>query len=233
MERRFQKLILRGETEQMEHKRLQKNHVALVYDKIADRFDETRFAIWKGVDAFLRNLSPGSYVLDSGCGNGKYARYAVESYPSIRFHGLDACGALLNIASEKAPASDWTRAGATRLPFRDGVFDAVISIAVLHHIACEEDRRDFLREIARVLRPGGRAYVTVWASNAAKPKWKPLDGMGDWLVPWIGVGDVHWRYYHLFENGELEGLVSEACEDVALSGVEFEMDNWCASFARK
>lgn len=49
------------------------------------------------------------------------------------------------------------------LPFRDESFDAVLSIAVIHHFATKERRVGALRELARILRIGGRLMITVWA----------------------------------------------------------------------
>jgi ubiquinone/menaquinone biosynthesis C-methylase UbiE len=49
------------------------------------------------------------------------------------------------------------------LPFRDESFDAVLSIAVVHHFATVERRAMALRELARVTRIGGRLLLTVWA----------------------------------------------------------------------
>ena len=49
------------------------------------------------------------------------------------------------------------------LPFRDSSIDAVLSIAVIHHIATAERRVHALREMARVLRVGGKVMISVWA----------------------------------------------------------------------
>lgn len=49
------------------------------------------------------------------------------------------------------------------VPFRSGVFDAAISIAVLHHFSSDARRRRALTETARLLRPGGRLLVYAWA----------------------------------------------------------------------
>lgn len=49
------------------------------------------------------------------------------------------------------------------LPFKDCSLDAVLSIAVIHHFSSTERRVCALRELARVLRIGGRIIITVWA----------------------------------------------------------------------
>ena len=59
-----------------------------------------------------------------------------------------------------------------------GALDGVLCIAVLHHISTVERRLAMLAELARVLRCGGRALVTVWASEQEQPgklaKWEPI-----------------------------------------------------------
>lgn len=49
------------------------------------------------------------------------------------------------------------------LPFREESFDAVLSIAVVHHFATTERRVHALKELARILRIGGRLVISVWA----------------------------------------------------------------------
>eukprot|EP00966_Prymnesium_polylepis_P307214 7099047-Prymnesium_polylepis.1 len=51
------------------------------------------------------------------------------------------------------------------VPYRSGVFDAALSIAVLHHISSVERRRLLLSETLRVLRPGGKALFYAWAKD--------------------------------------------------------------------
>ncbi|KAF7275104.1 hypothetical protein GWI33_012180 [Rhynchophorus ferrugineus] len=53
------------------------------------------------------------------------------------------------------------------LPFRDNSLDAVLSISVVHHLATTDRRVCALRELARVLRVGGRLVITVWAMEQA------------------------------------------------------------------
>jgi ubiquinone/menaquinone biosynthesis C-methylase UbiE len=49
------------------------------------------------------------------------------------------------------------------LPFRDASCDAVISIAVLHHLTTAARRKNAVKELVRVTRPEGKVLVTVWA----------------------------------------------------------------------
>lgn len=66
------------------------------------------------------------------------------------------------------------------LPFRDESLDAVVSIAVVHHLATTERRICALRELARALRIGGRLIISVWAMEQTHRKFESQDV----LVPW-------------------------------------------------
>ncbi len=66
------------------------------------------------------------------------------------------------------------------LPLKDESLDAVLSIAVIHHIATVERRVKALRELARVLRVGGKVMISVWAMEQNHRKF----GSQDVLIPW-------------------------------------------------
>lgn len=230
---------------------------------------------------------------------------------------------------EPAPAGERLRADVAvadglALPYRGASCDGALCIAVLHHIASPSRRLALLAQLLRILRPGGRALVTVWATeqeNMRKVRgWRPvaapgcalaegaeaagaagaaaaIDGVagaaelpaacagsvgaqpgqaagegsavasGDYFVPWhlpfhraeaaaaareandgarqhaaageaAGAGApagprldgskgavVFQRYYHLFERGELDGLVRRL-PGAALVDSFYDKDNW-------
>jgi ubiquinone/menaquinone biosynthesis C-methylase UbiE len=69
------------------------------------------------------------------------------------------------------------------LPFRDESFDAVLSLSVIHHFATVERRIKAIRELARILKVGGRIVISVWAFEQ---KSRRFDGNSsqDVLIPW-------------------------------------------------
>ncbi|XP_070554763.1 uncharacterized protein [Ptychodera flava] len=153
---------------------LEKAHVHDVYEKIAPHFSDTRYKAWPRVKQFLLELEPGSLVADIGCGNGRY----LPINSNVFKIGSDRCDKLVEIANEHG--HEVMVCDNIRLPYRDNCFDAVISIAVIHHFATVERRAQALRELARILRPGGKLMVYVWAMEQKQRKFDSQDV----LVPW-------------------------------------------------
>ena len=87
-----------------------------------------------------------------GCGSGKY----LGINPVIFNIGSDRCHALAQMAREKE--HEVMFCDNLALPFRDSSIDAVLSIAVIHHIATAERRVHALRELSRVLRVSTLGY---------------------------------------------------------------------------
>ena len=102
-------------------------------------------------------------VLEIGCGRGAGARLLLEEFRPATLHAFDLDYRMIRLARKYLRGEPRDRIGlyvgdAQRLPYRDGVLDAVFGFGVLHHVP---DWRGSLKEIARVLKPGG---VTAWRS---------------------------------------------------------------------
>lgn len=142
------------------------------YDRIADGYATWwspvhRSATLKLLDEVDADVGAGpAAVLDVGCGTGALAAAAVVRWPAAMVDALDASTGMLRLAEREranlpAQAAARLRLGhgyADRLPFEDGTFDVAVSAFVLQLVP---SRHRALREMRRVLRPGGRlAYVT-------------------------------------------------------------------------
>ena len=94
-------------------------------------------------------------VLDVGCGTGALLRKAAERFDGAELVGVDAAPGMVEAAGEAWPSEGPARfvvAPAERLPFEDGGFDLVMSTVSFHHW---RDQQAGLREVGRVLAPGG------------------------------------------------------------------------------
>lgn len=120
------------------------------------------------VDYGRLGVGPGDLVLDLGCGFGRHAYEAARRGAAVTAldAGADEVGKVRDTFGAMAAAGELgpaPRAGAVQgdalhLPFADGTFDRVIASEVLEHIPDDEAA---MRELARVLRPGGTMAVTV------------------------------------------------------------------------
>jgi ubiquinone/menaquinone biosynthesis C-methylase UbiE len=116
-------------------------------------------------------LSGGERVLDAGCGRGLALIGCAKKLTSGKAVGIDLWAAkdlsdnnpdatLANAAAEGvADRVTVETCDITKLPFAGAAFDAIISMTVIHNIPARADRDRALRELARVLKPGGRIAI--------------------------------------------------------------------------
>ncbi|XP_021346213.1 alkylated DNA repair protein alkB homolog 8-like [Mizuhopecten yessoensis] len=136
---------------------LEQIHVHQVYEEIADHFSGTRHSPWPRIADFIRSQPTGSILADIGCGNGKYLGINKDIFEV----GSDRSLNLVKICeSRDFPVFV---GDVMSIPIRSGVCDVCLCIAVLHHLSTEERRLHGLSELLRILRPGGKALIYVWA----------------------------------------------------------------------
>ncbi len=107
----------------------------------------------------------GTRVLDVATGPGYVAARAAERGAEVV--GLDFSDTMLAFARTRAPDVEFVQGDATALPFEDATFDAVTVAFLLLHLGTPERA---VGEVARVLRPGGRAAFSVW-DVPARGRW--------------------------------------------------------------
>jgi SAM-dependent methyltransferase len=119
------------------------------------------FGAWAGPVADTAGIRRGDKVLDVGCGTGVLAREALRR-AGAEGHvvGLDLNEGMLAVAARREPSIVWRRGDAASLPFEDERFDDVVSQFALMYFS---DREGSLREMWRVLAPGGRLAIAAWA----------------------------------------------------------------------
>jgi SAM-dependent methyltransferase len=151
----------------------------LDYDKEAERYDASRGGEPRAAAAAeaVLGLVPGEArsLLDVACGTGIVTRRLAAGRDGLRVTGVDLASAMARQAAVRLPGAI-VRADSRRLPFRDGEFDAVSSVWLLHLAETDADARRIVAECARVLRPGG-VYVTTVDKAAAHNVGSDIDAV--------------------------------------------------------
>ncbi len=141
-------------------------------------------------------------VLDAGCGKGRYLRNLAQDFPSLVLHGADLSAKVM----ESIPSNVLLKRGSLLgLPYPDASFDLVYTVEALEHAIHIQGA---LRELARVVQPGGTLIVidkNKLALGALKlPDWEQ----------WFDTTDLHLRLKDLgFEVRAIEGIPYEGRTD--------------------
>lgn len=105
-------------------------------------------------------LPPPASVLDVGCGTGRLLRAAAARWPDAQLIGVDPAQGMVDGARQLTPGATFHRGLAESLPLPDNSVDLVFSTLSFHHW---HDQMAGVREIARVLRPGGHFVLADFA----------------------------------------------------------------------
>ena len=142
---------------------------AEVYDEV---FVPALFAQWAVPMLDAAGVGVGDAVLDVGCGSGVLARAAARRVGAGgTVVGLDRNDGMLAVAARAPESVAWRLGVAESLPLDDASFDRVVSqFAVMFF----DDRRQAMREMARVLRPGGTLAIATWATIDESPGYTAL-----------------------------------------------------------
>jgi SAM-dependent methyltransferase len=151
----------------------------------------------------VEHLRDTGRVLDVGCGEGQVARKLARA--GVEVIGLDPSRAQLSVARARAGAPHYARASAERLPVADRSVDAVLACLSLEHV---DDLPAAVREIARVLVPGGRLLLLVGHPLLQAP------GSG-----WIDDKILDERYWRIGEYLREHSVVDEVAPGVAFEFV--------------
>jgi ubiquinone/menaquinone biosynthesis C-methylase UbiE len=161
------------------------------------------------VDYPTLGLRAGDRVLDLGCGAGRHAFEALRrgavvtafDYDEAELKDVAAMASAMAEAGDlpAAARSATTRGDATRLPFPDASFDRIIAAEVLEHI---DDDMGAVRELVRVLRPGGTIAATVPAFLPERICWALTD---EYHAPFVAGGHVR-----IYTQAELRNKLGAA-----------------------
>ncbi len=180
-------------------------HAARMYERY---MVPRMFAPWAAVLLDFADIRQGERVLDVACGTGSVTRQAAQRVGAGgAISGLDLNPAMLAVARETAvpdePVIDWHHGSAQSLPFADDSFTAVVCQQGLQFFP---DQVGALREMRRVLEPGGRAALLVQRGSEHHPLFDRLNRAGRARV---GV-DIFIAPFTLGDSAKLEQLMTAA-----------------------
>lgn len=181
-----------------------KEKAAASYNAAADHFDDEPLSFWDLIgERTVTNLKlqAGAKVLDVGCGTGASALPAAQVVGKDGFVvGVDLAARLLDRARSKAMAGnldnvEFRVADMTALNYPDGSFDAVVSVFSIFFVP---DMEGLVRELWRMVRPGGKLAVTTWGPRIFEPaysRWLAAVGrerpdLANAFNPWDRITDI-------------------------------------------
>ena len=141
-------------------------------------------------------------ILDLGCGNSRN----LLPFKQLQCYGLDFSKNMLKESRKFSKKNNFKinlKQGVMEsLPYKSSSFNYVLSIASLHHLS---DHEQGIKEIYRVLKKNGEAYITVWNKLLPKFWFKPQRT----LIPWKQKKLILQRYYHFIGYFELKRLLKK------------------------
>jgi SAM-dependent methyltransferase len=183
-------------------------------------YSRRRLDAW--LDRLMPAASPGSRLLDVGCGTGHHlARYRRQGFEVV---GVDGSAEMLALARAANPGIALQRVDLQNLPFADATFDVVLSIEVLRYLP---EPALALREMARVLRPGGVVVATA----------APLFNLnGYWLVNRLACALpqrslTRLKQFFVTSAGLRDSLREAGFDEVEVHGVYLGPINWVQRLA--
>lgn len=206
------------------------------YAQVAHDFDRTRSGLavgWQQLIGYFPTRSDGAapWVLDVGCGNGRFARVLEQTAQPWRYVGVDADAALLTHAAAQIGTrqqvaahfqqvdlsqADWAKP----LQTLTSTFDLLVCFAVLHHLPGYALRRQVIGAMAGLLADKGVLILSNWQFlTSERFAQKQIDWQsigltaqevepGDALLPWQ-QGGFAVRYVHQIDETEVSQLAHE------------------------
>lgn len=177
-----------------------------VWDNISRYWNKFKVRKSPSVEKFLKGRR--GEILDLGCGSGRN----FMKIKGLEWVAVDFSAKMVGYAKEKAKKlkidMDVIKSDSTKLSFEDNSFDSVLCIAVIHCISPAAKRKKTLKEIYRVLRPGGEALIATWGMKSPRLKNKKKECYVPWTLKYLKEKQL--RYTYIYDLNELVKL----CEKV-------------------
>ena len=182
------------------------------------------------------DLRQPAEVLDFGCGVGRQLLQLARRYPKLNLHACDVNGRSIAYLKRAYPKIDsYANEFSPPLKFSDSKFDLILSVSIFSHLSIK-DNPIWLKELARVTRPGGLCCLTILGSHAmglhapassgpfASDQRKQLEGQG-FLFQNYERPDFQRAAAELWDKGNTLQLIKEEYGNTYLSE-RFVRENW-------
>lgn len=190
--------------------RTPKQIVAEGYDQVASAYarleDDTVWPRARWLERLLIQLSPGSTVLDLGCGSGDPVALRIAQEHHVT--GVDISEAQIDLARQSVPAGQFIQGDLGSVNFPPASFDAVVSFYTLEHLPRAEHAA-ILQRIASWLRPGGLLLLSLEAGD-----------YDDVLGTWLGVP----MFLSCFDPDTTRSLVEAAGLTIVETAIEPQLE---------
>jgi ubiquinone/menaquinone biosynthesis C-methylase UbiE len=134
------------------------------WDRVAK---DTNFNLEIDTPGFIIHVPKEATILDFGCGYGRISEHLyLNGYSNVV--GVDSSGEMIKRGIKECPHLSLKKTHGLVLDFSDGIFDAVVVCAVFTCLPEQQQKKDALTEIERVLRPGGVVHVVEFCSDSSK-----------------------------------------------------------------
>jgi len=167
-----------------------------LWDKIAPEWHEYKQKPSENAKKFLSSVKGN--VLDLGSGSGRH----LTKIKNGKMFLQDFSKEMLKLAKEKSLSqnipAEFIQSPLDKIPKEDNFFDAAICVSALHCVETSKERENSVKELYRVLKPKGKAYIGVWNRNS-----KRFRGKEEKLVGWREKGK---RYYYLYTEEKIHEL---------------------------
>jgi demethylmenaquinone methyltransferase/2-methoxy-6-polyprenyl-1,4-benzoquinol methylase len=140
-----------------------RDYVRSLFNTISPRYDFLRLLVFAGHTSLwyrraLRDLGlrAGESVLDVGCGTGESTRFLSRHYKGVRVEGMDLSPGMLDVARRHDPSGTYLEGDVCAIPKPDASYDLVLTAFTFRNFP---DHEAAMREMVRVLAPGGRLII--------------------------------------------------------------------------
>ncbi len=219
-----------------------KIEVADFYESEGNAFGHTRHHVWELMLDFMDRLKPGQTLVDVGAGNARLLDVVPEG---VEYIGIEPSGSLREFAIrrlENHKRSKMLAGEFPKLDLQDNIADAVTCVAVLHHVPSDLERQESIKELHKILKPGGQLILSVWNLRSKrflswemiKRAWLRIPGFeggdrGDLYYIWKAGKTPKNRYVHAFTLKEFKSLFNEIDWKIERVGA-YDSQGWTSMF---